>query len=93
MNEVIMEEKYKIFIKSLTCLIAEDFGFECWGDIDAHHIKSKGSGGGFINNLIPLCRKHHSLVHSMGRLTFQQKYVTNFKMLAHDIYFIYCQGL
>jgi len=88
-----MNEKYLDYIKQMECLVYEDFGFECCGEVDAHHVKTKGSGGGEEGNLIPLCRKHHSLVHSMGRLTFQQKYVTNFKMLAHDIYFIYCQGL
>jgi Putative HNHc nuclease len=42
---------------------------------DPHHVKSKKSGGHDIErNLVPLCRKHHSEVHTIGLVTFADKY-------------------
>ena len=35
--------------------------------VAGHHIKTKGSGGGDVEeNLIPLCALHHSEIHAMG---------------------------
>lgn len=43
--------------------------------VDAHHIKTKGSGGPDSEwNLLPLCRIHHSEVHQSGLDRFTQKY-------------------
>lgn len=40
-----------------------------------HHIKTRGSGGRDNHeNLIALCRYHHTEVHSSGWQTFIQKY-------------------
>jgi hypothetical protein len=40
-------------------------GGDCFGDLDPHHIKSRGSGGGDIEeNVILLCRRHHTLAHA-----------------------------
>lgn len=40
-------------------------GGYCFGDLDIHHIKSRGSGGGDIEgNIILLCRHHHTLAHA-----------------------------
>jgi hypothetical protein len=42
---------------------------------DAHHVKSKKSGGDdVINNLMPLCRVHHIEVHKIGLSRFSDKY-------------------
>lgn len=35
---------------------------ECWGGLDVHHIRTRGSGGDDVeDNLILLCRNHHNL--------------------------------
>ena len=48
-----------------TCML----GGNCFGDLDVHHIKSRGSGGGDIEgNIILLCRYHHILAHA-GKIT------------------------
>lgn len=40
-------------------------GGDCFGVLDIHHIKSRGSGGGDIEgNVILLCRHHHTLAHA-----------------------------
>jgi len=53
------------------CLIKKD----CLGEVCAHHVKTKGSGGGdIVDNLIALCLKHHSELHQIGTITFYLKY-------------------
>lgn len=42
---------------------------------DAHHVKSKKSGGDDVkSNLMPLCRLHHTEVHKIGLNRFSDKY-------------------
>lgn len=38
---------------------------ECWGPIDAHHVITRGAGGG-DEQVVPLCRGAHSLLDSPG---------------------------
>lgn len=40
-----------------------------------HHLKSRGAGGGdTLDNLMPLCFKHHQEIHRIGRSMFAAKY-------------------
>lgn len=49
--------------------------YECHGQVVAHHVKTKGSGGEDVeSNLWPLCVFHHKAVHSLGVYTFKVKY-------------------
>lgn len=46
---------------------------------DPHHAKTGGKGIKCEDLLcVPLCRKHHSLCHSEGKVSFQQKHNINF---------------
>lgn len=55
--------------------VCEIYNTECRGGIDKHHIKSRGAGGSNEpDNLINLCRFHHTEVHGIGRWTFAKKY-------------------
>lgn len=43
--------------------------------IDAHHVRTRGSGGGDeLSNLISLCRVHHTEVHILGLTLMCKKY-------------------
>lgn len=43
------------------CRIA---GPTCWGPVDVHHVLPRGRGGTSVpENLICLCRNHHSWAH------------------------------
>lgn len=45
------------------------------GPSDAHHIRSRGAGGGDeLTNLMSLCRICHVEIHKIGRKTFFDKY-------------------
>jgi len=50
---------------------------------DPHHIKSVGAGGDDTpDNILPLCRIHHSEAHTIGRKSFYYKYkpiIDNFR--------------
>jgi len=42
---------------------------------DPHHIKSRGAGGDDIpDNLLALCRDHHTEIHMIGISRFMNKY-------------------
>ena len=38
-----------------------------------HHVKSRGSGGQDEANLVPLCRVCHTVLHQVGRKTFEDR--------------------
>ena len=49
----------------------------CHSEGEIHHVMSRGAFGkaALIEpNELPLCRKHHSEVHTIGRRTFADKY-------------------
>jgi len=66
-------KKYREGISSLPCIICNR-----QGPNDPHHLRALGNGG--IGQkpddcwCIPLCRKHHNEIHSLGAGTFQKKY-------------------
>lgn len=42
---------------------------------DAHHVKSRGSGGSDDDyNIVYLCRTHHVEIHTIGIASFCKKY-------------------
>ena len=54
------------------CLMGVVLRNGCVEGYDVHHIHSRGSGGGDLeDNLICLCRKHHQDAHS-GTITREQ---------------------
>lgn len=59
---------------------------------DPHHIKTVGSGGPDAENLVPLCRKHHSILGNEGSITFQLKRNLDFKEIAIKIFNIFCNS-
>jgi len=56
-------------VRSEPCVICGKKG-------EAAHIRSKGSGGDdTMENLLSLCRKHHSEQHQSGWFAFAMRYV------------------
>ncbi len=54
---------------SMRCIACNRYG------CDPAHIKSVGSGGHDLPwNLMPLCRRHHSMQHSKGWMFMANKY-------------------
>lgn len=47
------------------CVVCHSLG------VDLHHLKTRKAGGGDEpENIMPLCRKHHTEVHTVGLLKF-----------------------
>lgn len=47
----------------------------CGSPAEVHHIITRGSGGtDHKDNLLNLCRKHHTEIHTIGRESFSSKY-------------------
>ena len=62
---------FRRHIKTLPCMISND---KCCQGVDPHHVKTRGAGGVDKANIVPLCRIHHTELHTIGRITFEDKY-------------------
>jgi len=60
------------------CAVAGSGG--CGGAMHAHHVKTRGAGGG-DEQVVPLCAIHHDEVHK-GRLTFEARHKVNLDQMA-----------
>lgn len=72
------DPEYLKLIEALPCTIAtlgiRATGMGCMGDVVAHHVKTKATGGKDKGDTIPFCCLHHSEWHDKGRTSFQLKY-------------------
>lgn len=62
---------YQAWIRQKPCIICGT------SPVDVAHVKTKGSGGDDMDNVVPLCSGpsgHHAEQHSIGILTFQKKH-------------------
>jgi len=65
-----------------SCLVC---GHRCF---DLDHIKTRGAGGSdHPTNLWPLCRKHHTMRHSMGLVTFARKFKLENELKKRGLFF------
>lgn len=60
-----------IAVRNFPCTV----GFNCLGDVVPHHIKTKKTGGpDIIENIMPLCVKHHNEIHNLKTSKFIKDY-------------------
>lgn len=66
---------------------------ECEGRLDPHHTPTRGAGGG-DNNVVPLCRKAHTLIDSPGNSekSVEQEYDVEFRPMGDDLWDISPHG-
>jgi len=62
-----VNDEFKAYVRDLPCLV-------CGANSDPHHVRTRGAGGKDNANLVPLCREHHQELHTIGVLTFEDKY-------------------
>lgn len=74
------DKKLLKLIATKPCLICGLIG------VDAHHLITRGSGGPDKDwNLVPLCRKHHVEIHSIGMTKFgEEHHIFELFLKAHD---------
>lgn len=51
--------------------------------LDPSHVKSRGSGGGDENNIVPQCRECHTRYGIMGRRRYEETHEVNMQDLAN----------
>ena len=74
---------YRNYIRSLPCLVGNK---DCAFGTDPHHVRTRGAGGRDHSNLVPLCEVHRAELHTIGRLTFEDKYkLGDLRMRAEQI--------
>jgi hypothetical protein len=64
------DKDYLLYIRTLPCAVHNS---DCYGEVVPHHTKTKGAGGSDYAT-IPLCSKHHTEIHLIGKDTFMTKY-------------------
>lgn len=77
---------YLAWIRRLPCLC-------CLGPSEPHHCNPKGHGGEALKasdyRCIPLCRKHHTEAHSLGKETFARRYGIDYEKVIDKLNRIY----
>jgi len=94
-------EEYREYIRKVRCAICQhtretDMNGDPIEEIetapslvrvsDAHHLTSKGARGPDAENLVPLCRVHHTEFHAMGVDSFQLHYNFNLGSAARLLF-------
>jgi hypothetical protein len=60
------DEAQREFVRGQPCAIAVCPGTLCEGFVEAAHVIGRGTGAFDAGDLVPLCRHHHSLHHTLG---------------------------
>lgn len=71
-------QAYLSHVRSIPCVVCGK------QDTEAHHVKTRGSGGG-DTWAVPMCVEHHREIHAIGINTFQEKYGVDLWM---ELFFI-----
>ena len=84
-----VDESYRRWIRERPCLLRlavnKQLGvFECYGEVEPDHVKTRGTGGPDRRNMVPLCQTHHRLRHDMGRRSFEKWYEVDLAAKALD---------
>lgn len=64
-----LDLKFREWVRQFPCVICDQ------RPVDVSHLKTKGSGGGDAENIVPKCRKHHIVWGtSLGREKIEREY-------------------
>ena len=76
---VIRCDSHLQWTRGCVCAVAERVELEidqCEGKMHAHHVRTRGAGGG-DEQVVALCSTHHGELHNRGVQTFEKKYGVN----------------
>ena len=88
---MIRSPKHIKFIRGLPCTITNGYDNCNQTPVDTHHLTIiKGEGGMRLkagdDKTVPLCRFHHTTLHSMGEKAFWKEYKINAVELAKELW-------
>ena len=95
-------DEYRDFVRKFPCIICQLHGEaehlegllpELVNVSDPHHLETWGSGGSDAENLVPLCRGHHTEFHQMGIARFELTYNISLKPIALKVYQCYMDSI
>jgi hypothetical protein len=88
-------EKFKVFVRTLPCAVGMGIGLLCQGDIVPHHSESGGGISMKATDLscVPLCAKHHQLLHSTGVVTFENFHSVDMWRVNRDVMRVYIERM
>ena len=68
--------------------------YPCWGRIEAHHVRTRGAGGG-DEQVISLCQGHHAQLDSpaWSSTRFEQVYKIDMASMAADLWRVSPHGI
>lgn len=61
-----------------------EYGHVCQGRIEAHHVTTRGAGGG-DDTAVPLCSGAHADLHNIGIETFEKRYAVDLAQIAEGL--------
>jgi hypothetical protein len=75
-----VDEAYRDYIRGLPCCVSGLY------PVDPAHVKSRGSGGADLGNMVPLVHHlHRELDHQIGRREFEAKYGVDLAAIARNL--------
>jgi len=87
---ILEDKKYRTWLRKKGCLLRSP---GCRGPMDIHHMRVKTGMGRRsadieegVGRVLPLCRYHHSLFHTMGKKSFQSYYGIDMIKIAKELY-------
>ena len=81
----VRDPAYLRWLRGLPCCACAYLGFVQQSRTEAHHVKTRGSGGG-DDTAICICKWHHQQFHLLGRKTFGARYNLDLVKLAQQLY-------
>lgn len=71
--------KHLAWVRKHMCVA--HFTGQCSGATHAHHVKTRGAGGG-DDQVVSICAIHHNWIHTQGRHTFEADFFLDLEALA-----------
>jgi len=69
----------------MPCIVCAHVGDKQVSRTEAHHVKTRGSGGG-DDTAVCICTRHHKHFHLIGRKTFATRYGIDLMVEAKALY-------
>jgi hypothetical protein len=70
-------------VRGLPCVLLEQG--TCAGRVECAHVKARGAAGKDRGNTVPMCSLHHTIQHTIGRLTFEQRFSIDLAAIATEL--------
>ena len=76
------------YVRGFECVAGPLGKYGCQGRIEAHHVRTRGAGGG-DEQVVPLCSLHHAQLDSPGWSSkkFEAVYAIDMKAIAERLWF------